>query len=111
MSLFSRKNKSEDSQALKEAYFTASQGQLIRARFRQNKAAMVAAWALTLMILIGFFAPFLSPYSPDIAGRDKEYENGAPQMPKFWDENGFSARPFLYTMEREPSIKTNFRWV
>lgn len=111
MSLFSRKSKAEDTQALKEAYFTASQGQLIRARFRQNKAAMVAAWALTLMILMGFFAPFLSPYSPDIAGRDKEYENGAPQMPKFWDENGFSARPFLYTMERERSIKTNFRWV
>jgi len=111
MSLLSRKSKSDDSQALKEAYFTASQGQLIRARFRQNKAAMVAAWALTLMILMGFFAPFLSPYSPDIAGRDKEYENGAPQMPKFWDENGFSARPFLYTMERERSIKTNFRWV
>jgi len=111
MSLLSRKSKSDDSQALKEAYFTASQGQLIRARFRQNKAAMVAAWALTLMILMGFFAPFLSPYSPDIAGRDKEYENGAPQIPKFWDENGFSARPFLYTMERERSIKTNFRWV
>lgn len=72
---------------------------------------MVAAWVLVIMILAGFFAPFLSPYSPDIAGRDKQYENGPPQFPKFWDENGFSARPFLYTTERERSIKTNFRWV
>ncbi|MBX2883702.1 MAG: ABC transporter permease [Granulosicoccus sp.] len=103
--------KTTDSQKLKEAYFTASQGQLIRARFKQNRTARVAAWALTTMILMGLFAPFLSPYDPTIAGRDKEYENGAPQMPKFWDENGFSARPFLYTMERERSIKTNFRWV
>jgi len=35
----------------------------------------------------------------------------APQIPKFWDENGFSAQPFIYTVERERSIKTNFRWV
>ncbi|MDC0434589.1 ABC transporter permease [bacterium] len=111
MSLFSRKTSSEKSQKLKEAYFTASQGQLIRSRFRQNRAAMVAAVALTVMVLMGFFAPFLSPYAPNISGRDKNYENGPPQIPKFWDENGFSARPFLYTMERERSIKTNFRWV
>jgi len=103
--------KTADEQKLKEAYFTASQGQLIRSRFKQNRSAMIAAWALTGMILMGLFAPFLSPYDPTIAGRDKEYENGAPQFPKFWDENGFSARPFLYTMERERSIKTNFRWV
>ncbi|MFK7858060.1 MAG: ABC transporter permease [Granulosicoccus sp.] len=111
MNIFSRKSDTDKSQKLKEAYFTASQGQLIRARFKQNRAAMVAAVALTVMILMGFFAPFLSPYAPNISGRDTEYENGPPQIPKFWDENGFSARPFLYTLERERSIKTNFRWV
>ncbi|MFK7995539.1 MAG: ABC transporter permease [Granulosicoccus sp.] len=111
MTLFTRKSAAEKSQQLKEAYFTASQGQLIRSRFRQNRAAMIAAVALTVMILMGFFAPFLSPYAPNISGRDTEYENGPPQIPKFWDENGFSARPFLYTLERERSIKTNFRWV
>lgn len=111
MRFFGRKDSLEASVKRKEAYFTASQGQLIRARFRQNRAAMIAAWVLTIMVLAGWFAPFLSPYSPDIAGRDKAYENGPPQIPKFWDENGFSARPFLYTQERERSIKTNFRWV
>lgn len=111
MSLFGRKNSQQRNEKLKEAYFTASQGQLIRARFRQNRAAMIAAWVLSLMVLAGLFAPVLSPYSPDIAGRDKSYENGPPQIPKFWDENGFSARPFLYTLERERSIETNFRWV
>ncbi|MEZ5812196.1 MAG: ABC transporter permease [Rhizobiaceae bacterium] len=95
----------------KEAYFTASQGQLIRARFKANRSAVIAGWALVVMILMGFFAPFLSPYNPTIHGRDKDYENGAPQIPKFWDENGFSVRPFIYTPVRERSIKTNFRWV
>ena len=111
MRLLFWKKKEVDQQKLKEAYFTASQGQLIRSRFKSNKTAMLAAWVLFLMILSGFFAPFLSPYSPNIAGRDKNYENGPPQFPKFWDENGLSARPFLYTTTRERSIKTNFRWV
>ena len=109
--LFWKKTPSKNQQQLKEAYFTASQGQLIRSRFKKNRTAKIAAWVLTLMILSGFFADFLSPYSPDIAGRDKQYENGPPQFPIFWDENGFSARPFLYTTERERSIETNFRWV
>ena len=100
-----------DDQKLKEAYFTASQSQLIWARFKRNRSAMIAGWCLIIMILMGFFAPFLSPYDPTIAGRDKNYENGAPQLPKFWDKNGFSLRPFIYAVERERSIKTNFRWV
>ena len=111
MGFFSKEKPAEKSQKLKERYFTASQGQLIRARFKSNRTAMVAGWALTTMILIGLFAPFLSPYAPNMSGRDKQYENGPPQIPKFWDENGFSVRPFLYTTERERSIKTNFRWV
>jgi peptide/nickel transport system permease protein len=72
---------------------------------------MVGAWVLIFLILSGVFAPFLTPYDPTAAGRDKTYENGAPQIPKFWDENGFSAVPFVYTSSRERSLKTNFRWV
>jgi len=98
-------------QRKKEAYFTASQGQLIWARFKSNRTAMIALWALIAMVLMGLFAPFLSPYDPTVAGRNKDYENGAPQLPRFWDHNGFSARPFIYAVERERSIKTNFRWV
>ncbi|TDJ71271.1 MAG: ABC transporter permease [Proteobacteria bacterium] len=98
-------------QKRKEAYFTASQGTLIWTRFKKQKAAMVGAGVLVVMILSGFFAPFLTPYDPTIAGRDADYQNGAPQIPKFWDENGFSLRPFIYTYERTRSIKTNFRWV
>jgi len=105
-----KKNDGVDQRA-KEAYFTASQGQLIWSRFKGNRTAMIALYALVLMVLMGLFAPFLSPYDPTIAGRDTTYENGAPQIPKFWDENGFSVRPFIYATERERSAKTNFRWV
>ncbi len=95
----------------KEAYFTAGQYALIWARFKRNRSAMVAGVILIIMILMGITAPFLSPYDPNIAGRDAEFQNGAPQIPKFWDENGFSFRPFLYTLDRKRSAATNFRWV
>lgn len=95
----------------REDYFTASQGQLIWTRFKKNRTAMVAVTVLLTLIVIGIIAPFLSPYDPTIAGRDKDYENGAPQIPMFCDDNGCSARPFIYGVKRERSIKTNFRWV
>ena len=98
-------------QAAREAYFTASQSQLIWARFRKNRAAMVAGTILMILVFMGLFAPFLSPYNPTIAGRDKDYTNGAPQIPRFCDEAGCSARPFIYGTKRERSRETNFRWV
>lgn len=99
------------SQRAREAYFTASQGQLIWARFRKNKSAMIAGTVLVILILMGVFAPFLSPYDPTIAGRNADYTNGAPQVPMFCDEAGCSARPFIYGVKRERSLATNFRWV
>jgi len=99
-----------EDQKSKEAYFTAGQGQLIWTRFKKQKAAMFGALVLAVLIVAGLLAPFLTPYDPTISGRNKDYLNGEPQIPKFWDENGFSARPFVYTYQRERSIKTNFRW-
>ncbi|MAQ82598.1 MAG: peptide ABC transporter permease [Maritimibacter sp.] len=87
----------------REAYFTATQRQLIWARFKKNRTAMIAATILVLLILMGLFAPFLSPYDPSIAGRDRDYLNGAPQVPQFCDHNGCSARPFVYGFKTERS--------
>ena len=98
-------------QSRKEAYFTAGQGQLIWTRFKKQRAAMFGGAVLLLLILSGLFAPFLTPYDPTIEGRNPDYPNGEPNIPKFWDENGFSARPFIYSFERSRSIETNFRWV
>ncbi|WP_172294847.1 ABC transporter permease [Pseudoruegeria sp. HB172150] len=99
------------SRRAKEAYFTATQRQLIWARFKKNRTAMFAASILIALILMGLFAPFLSPYDPTIKGRNKDYTNGAPQIPQFCDQNGCSWRPFIHGVKRERSIATNFRWV
>jgi peptide/nickel transport system permease protein len=99
------------SQSAKEAYFTASQGQLIWARFKKQRAAMVAGIILVTLIIMGLFADFIGPYNPTIAGANKEYTNGAPQVPRFCDDQGCSARPFIYGVKRERSLATNFRWV
>lgn len=98
-------------QKSKEAYFTASQRQLIWARFKKQRSAIIAAWVLVALLLAGLFAPVLSPYDPTIAGRNKDYLNGAPQIPMFCDTNGCSIRPFVHGVERERSLATNFRWV
>ena len=100
-----------DDRKNKEAYFTAGQYALIWARFRKNRSAMTAGVILIIMIMMGVTAPFLAPVDPNIAGRDADYQNGAPQIPMFWDDNGFSFRPFLHTVVRERSAATNFRWV
>ncbi len=95
----------------REAYFTASQSQLIWARFKKQRSAMIAAVVLVVMIFSGLFASFIGPYDPTVAGRNKDYLNGAPTIPQFCDKNGCSIRPFLHTVERVRSIETNFRWV
>ncbi|MEL7471589.1 MAG: ABC transporter permease [Pseudomonadota bacterium] len=92
--------------AAKEAYFTASQSQLIWARFRKNRTAMIAGWFLVLIVLAGFFAPFLSPYDPTVAGRDRDYLNGAPQIPQFCDSNGCSWTPFIHPVEMKLDMAT-----
>lgn len=98
-------------QATTERYFTASQGQLIRRRFRRNRGAMTGLVVLALLVFCGVFAPFLAPYDPTVAGRDRAYENGAPQIPRFCDERGCSWRSFIHPVKRERSLATNFRWV
>ena len=101
----------EISSQKKEAYFTATQLQLVRTRFFANRSAMIAGSILLFMIVISLFAGFLSPYDPTIAGRDKQYENGSPELPMFWDENGFSLRPFIHAKSKYRGADTNFRWV
>lgn len=105
--MFFRKKKT----ASKEDYFTASQHQLIWQRFKSKRTALIAGWFLITFILMGLFAPFLSPYDPTAAGRNENYTNGAPQIPQFCDDAGCSWRPFIHGVERYRGADTNFRWV
>lgn len=98
LSRFRRKQPVSDND---DSYYTAGQLALIKARFKRKTSGVVAAWILGLLVLMGFFAPFFSPVDPTIGGADPDYRRGAPQAIYFWDDNGFSLRPFTYTYTKE----------
>ena len=83
-------------------YFTASQWQLVWWRFRRNRLGLLGAGILATYILILILAELLAPYSGMTL--DVEYVLGPPQVVRFWDENGFSLRPFVHSVstERDP---------
>jgi len=95
----------------KEDYCTASQMQLVWARFKKNRSATIAMVFLVFFILRSVFASFIDPYDPTAAGRNPDYTNGAQQIPQFCDANGCSLRPFIHKVERYRGAGTNFRWV
>lgn len=86
-----------------ELYYTAGQLALIKGRFKNKTSGVIAAWILFTLIMMGFFAPFFSPIDPTIRGADAQYRRGVPQVVHFWDDNGFSLRPFVYTYVKEKS--------
>ncbi|MCT4609159.1 MAG: ABC transporter permease [Pelagimonas sp.] len=110
---FFRKNAkaAQAEQQRDDDYYTAGQYKLIWDRFRRKRSAMIALAILLSFILSGIFAPFLSPYSPNSAGRNVTYVNGPPQIPQFCDAAGCSFRPFIHKFERHRGADTNFRWV
>jgi peptide/nickel transport system permease protein len=88
-------------------YYTASQWQLVWWRFRRHKMAMVGGLVLIIMALLALFADFMAPYK--ITTRDRAYIMGPPQIPRLWDHNGFSLRPFVHGIntQRDPVTLRN----
>lgn len=85
-----------------ESYYTAGQWSLMRQRFFKNPVAVGAGIVLLLIVLMGFFAPFLSPHAPTAAGADRDYIKGAPQFPRFSDaETGAWDWPHLCSFRQE----------
>jgi len=84
-------------------YYTATQWQLIWWRFRRNRLALIGAATLGVFMMIVLLAEFIAPYSGTTS--DITYLLGPPQMIRFWDENGFSMRPFVHgvTTKRDPT--------
>ncbi len=85
-----------------ERYYSASQWQLVWWRFKKHKVALFGGIVLIFLMINGIFAEFIGPYDP--ATRNIDYLLGPPQLPKFWDDNGFSLRPFVHgvSSERDP---------
>lgn len=88
----------EDDATGEEAYYVASQWQLIWWKFRKHRLAMVAGPVLIVLYLGAIFADFLSPFLPDT--RYSEYTNAPPQAIRF-REQGQWVGPFIYEIKRE----------
>ncbi len=101
LGVLTRWRRPRPAQQADEAYYTAGQFALIRARFLRKSSGVVAGLILATLVLMGFFAPFFSPVDPSIRGADADYRRGAPQLPHFCDDNGCSLRPFVYSYARE----------
>jgi peptide/nickel transport system permease protein len=105
----------ESEEALR--YYSASQWQLMWWRFKHHRAALTAGAVLLFLAFIGTFASFLAPYQGTT--RNTDYLLGPPQTPRFWDQSGFSLRPFVHkvTTERDPvtlrpmpKVDSSVRW-
>ncbi len=88
---------------LDERYYYASQWDLIRARFRRHRLAMVSLVLLIALYILAIFAGFFSPYTPDT--RFEGYQQAPPVRIHIMDENGLQ-RPFIYAFEKTLNQQT-----
>jgi len=75
-------------------YLVASQWRLMWWKFRKHKVAVVFAVVLMLFYLGALFCEFVSPNDPH--QRNARYVHAPAQKVKFFDEEGFHLRPFVY---------------
>jgi peptide/nickel transport system permease protein len=88
----------------KEAYYTATQFQLMWWKFRRHRAAIVGSVVLGIFIFIMIFCEFLSPYGSQ--SRDSDYIFGKPQKIHLYDEQGTFRGPFVYGMSTKFNMET-----
>jgi peptide/nickel transport system permease protein len=86
-----------------EAYYTASQGQLIFWRLRRHKLAMFSLFIVVALYATAVFAEFLSPY--DYTERFNRFLYAPPQIPRIIHD-GQLMRPFVYAYEMTRDEKT-----
>ncbi|AEE96396.1 ABC transporter permease [Mahella australiensis] len=87
-----------------EAYYVASQWQLMWWKFRKHKLAMIAAPVLIILYLGAIFADFLVPAVPE--QRFPDYKNAPPQVIRFYEEGEGWQKPFVYEIKRHTDPET-----
>lgn len=85
-----------------EAYYIASQWQLMWRKLKKHKLALFGGAILLILYVLCLLAEFFSPY--DMYGRHPEYIYAPPQRIHFLSEEGFHLRPFVYgwKIRRDP---------
>lgn len=84
----------------KEAYYTATQFQLMWWKFRRHRLAIIGTVILSIFLIIMLFCEFLAPYRTQT--RDSDYIFGRPQRIHFITDDGEFIGPFVY------GVSTNF---
>jgi peptide/nickel transport system permease protein len=82
-----------------EQYYIASQYQLMWRRLRRHKLALIGFLILFILYFVGIFCEFFAPYNTSY--RNTKLITVPPQRIHFWDEDGFSLRPFVYGYSAE----------
>ena len=88
-----------------DAYFIASQWQLIWRKFRRHRLAWIGGSVLAILLVMAVFSEFWSPY--DIYERHTDLVNLPPQRIRIFDQGSFH-RPFVYGVTSERSTTTYF---
>lgn len=87
-----------------EAYYLASNRQLMWRKFRRHKLALVGGVALGLLYLMAAFGGFVSPYD---ANQYSDHPFTPPQRIRFVDNEGkFRLRPFVYGIDQRLDMST-----
>ena len=89
--------KKEESVKEKERYYMASQWRLMWWKFKKHKAALAGSAILICLYTVAIFCEFVSPY--DSHRSFKKYINAPIQRIRFFDDEGFRLRPFVYGLE------------
>jgi peptide/nickel transport system permease protein len=79
---------------VEERIYVASQWRLMWWRFRKHKLAIASVIVLVVMYTAALFCEFVAPANPYAPNQD--FVQAPPQRLRFWDEQGFSLRPFVY---------------
>jgi len=84
--------------------YSASHSQLIWMNFKKHKLAMTAAGVLIAIYIVSIFCGFFSPMDPQEYSQMRTYQ--PPQRIRFFDEEGFNFRPFVYGYQGSRDMET-----
>ena len=85
--------------AVEERAYVASQAQLVWRKFRRHKLALIAIVVLSALYIVSIFAEFFTPYP--VLHRFKEFGEAPPTRIHFVSPTRGLSRPFVFATVRE----------